>query len=221
MRRSYLLNAEPRCAKGDIIKLQDKSQLIIEVKKGNEIITMTGPVVFKFSKEKLDYNIKRGKILYNLYLYLSNNIEPYYPTTVSAVRRVKTGQGEDVDKIKRGMAEYSSGEYEKALTTFNEIVKDEKSSNSTRENINYFIADIYFKKMEYEKALALFEELIGNSVFLRQDYLENCYVNCMMCGEYLGNDDVKDLYAALYFEKYGKTGKYSEMVEKEILDIQQ
>lgn len=194
---------------GDIIRLHDKSMLVITSGEASKI-TITGPRIYRVNEADLQSGEKRNGILHNFYAFMAGKIPPYSPrTTVAAVRGVKPPYIEDLKKA----AELSAGgQYDEALILFGKVLSYSNVPGDVRASVEFSIAEIHFQKMEFQSALEIYQRLYLLEETRNFRYKEDSLARAIWCADLSGSGEVVKKLADTYIAEYGDEGKYISFI---------
>jgi hypothetical protein len=209
---------------GDIIHIKGEAMIVLSLS-DSDMLTITGPRTFRVRSDHLKRDVERSSILGRFSKVFDRNVPRCSQTVVIGVRGlrgVRSARGRiEIDRatredIKEATNAYSNGDYDKALRIFKDINKRRDIHTQIKANCQFFMAEIFFKKMEYRDALVLFQGLYQLDEKIRFRYRELSHARSIICCDYTGEYELMKKLANEYFNKYGDEGKFSDLV-KEII----
>ena len=210
---------------GDIIHIRGKSMIVLR-SGDREMLTIAGPRTFRVRSDHLKRDVERSSLLGRFSRVFDKNVPRCSQTVVIGVRGlrgVRSARGRikldkaTRDDIKLATNAYSNGDYDKALRIFKDINQRSDVHAQIRANCQFFMAEIFFKKMEYREALVLFQRLYRLDTNIRFRYRELSHARLIICCAYTGEYELMKKLANEYFDKYGDEGRFSDLV-KEIIE---
>lgn len=210
---------------GDLIYIRGESMIVLRLGEG-DVLTIAGPRTFRVRSNHLKRDVERSSILGRFGKIFDKNVPRCSQTVVIGVRGLRGARsargGIRIDKATRKDIQlatnaYSNGEYDNALRIFKDINQRHGVHAQIRANIQFFMAEIFFIKMEYREALLLFQRLHQLEEKIRFRYRELSHARSIMCCEFMGEYELMKKLANEYFKRYGDEGRFSDFV-KEIIE---
>ncbi len=182
------------------------------------VIRVHGPSKYIFHMKYIQTEIARSNLQSKLLDKSSSMIPNCSKTTVIAVRGLRGTRGsakipDDLKKeIDQAASLFNGGQYDRAYNGLLKIKAHGELPDSAKPNIDFYLAEIHFRKNDFAKALTLYLPLteLERGRFLQH---EHALVRSILCCDFTGkNAQVKTL-AEKYLKLYGENGQYYDIIK--------
>jgi tetratricopeptide (TPR) repeat protein len=209
---------------GDILIVGENSNANILTNESFNL-RITGPKKFILNETTIAIEIKKSEEINSLINKLSKNSPVSSKRTlVFAVRGFasetrsrgvkKANRNESFDKDLKDAADaYEDGDYTKAISLFEIIIRKQDIPDSAKINAEFITAEIYFKKADYGKALSYYKNLDYKTGAFSIENREIILVRLVLCSDLTGDPKSKKKYLNEYFSIFENDGSYKDLMK--------